>query len=403
MKTPSFLVKTGVVLAFSIAAFIEPRPTAAQMVSGSKMPGFAEAFGVKLDQRSYPYTATLIESSVPGNILWPGEQPTFTVQVVNNTDAPIRMTAKVDLVAYGTKGHPGDIWKPDVAKFGDAGSTPVEIDLAARGFATLKVSPQVPPKLGAYALVADLGEKGRQFITTFVRTFGAKAERVQYPKFCLDVLPLDVLSRLGAQAVRVAVEYVPIAPREQAEKQNAQIRPRLSALPPNDPQRKAMEEQLAANDRLIKDYTGRIEKLDEQLKSLQEKNVAVLLMVVAGPASQPLGRPRPHLDDEGILQETKSDMAWLPENDADFQRWVAETATKYGWPRGPVNAFSLWNEPWEGISISGWGADMLRYRELYTRMYQGIDQARRRRRGRSGRRMRFLLQRAGQALPRRQR
>lgn len=351
-------------------------PAAAQMVSGSRMPGFAEAFGVQLDRRTYPYTATLIESSAPGNILWLGEQPKFTIQLVNNTDSPMRMKAKMDLIRYGTRGHPGDIWKPDVVKLADVGSTPVDIDLPAKAFATLNVSPQVPLTLGAYALVADLGENGRQFVTTFVRTFAAKTERTQYPKFCLDLLPLDVLSRLGVQAVRVGVEYVPIGPREQAEKENVELRRKLDSLPRNDPQSKALQEQIAGNDRLVKDYTVQIQQLDKQLKALQEKNIAVLLMVGAGPASQPLGRPRPHLDDEGVMLNTKSDMAWLPENDADFQRWVAETATKYGWPRGPVNAFSLWNEPWEGISISGWGADMLRYRELYTRMYQGIDQAR---------------------------
>ena len=36
----------------------------------------------------------------------------------------------------------------------------------------------------------------------------------------------------------------------------------------------------------------------------------------------------------------------------------------------------LWNEPWEGLSISGWGADIPRYRDLYTRMAQGVVQAR---------------------------
>ena len=47
-----------------------------------------------------------------------------------------------------------------------------------------------------------------------------------------------------------------------------------------------------------------------------------------------------------------------------------------GWPKGPVNAVELWNEPWEGITISGWGADMLRYREIYTAMAQGVEEAR---------------------------
>jgi len=37
----------------------------------------------------------------------------------------------------------------------------------------------------------------------------------------------------------------------------------------------------------------------------------------------------------------------------------------------------LWNEPWEGISISGWGADIPRFRELYEQMALGIEDARR--------------------------
>jgi hypothetical protein len=179
-----------------------------QMVTGTKMPGFAETFGVQLDQRTYPYTPAVIESSAPGNILWPDEQPTFTIQLVNNTSDAIKTAAKFDLIEYGTRGHPGDVWKPDVVKFADVGSVPIEVDLPAKGFSVFKVSPRVPSKLGAYALVADLGNKGRQFVTSFVRTFSAQPERIQYPKFCLDILPLDVLSRLGVQAVRYGVEYV---------------------------------------------------------------------------------------------------------------------------------------------------------------------------------------------------
>ena len=49
----------------------------------------------------------------------------------------------------------------------------------------------------------------------------------------------------------------------------------------------------------------------------------------------------------------------MPANDPDFQAWAQmQPPNKYGWPNGPVNAMELWNEPWEGISISGWGADM---------------------------------------------
>jgi len=71
-------------------------------------------------------------------------------------------------------------------------------------------------------------------------------------------------------------------------------------------------------------------------------------------------------------------MAWLPSADEDFQKWCRIYAGTFGWPRGPVNAMELWNEPWEGLSISGWGADIPRYRDLYTRMAEGIEEARKR-------------------------
>ena len=40
---------------------------AAQMVTAEGIDGFAETFGVVLDQRSYPYRVQLIESNIPGH------------------------------------------------------------------------------------------------------------------------------------------------------------------------------------------------------------------------------------------------------------------------------------------------------------------------------------------------
>jgi Ca2+-binding RTX toxin-like protein len=55
---------------------------------------------------------------------------------------------------------------------------------------------------------------------------------------------------------------------------------------------------------------------------------------------------------------------------------VKNVCTQNGWPKGCVTGVHLWNEPWEGISISGWQADMLRYREIYTAMANGVLDAR---------------------------
>ncbi len=70
------------------------------------------------------------------------------------------------------------------------------------------------------------------------------------------------------------------------------------------------------------------------------------------------------------------DRAWLPEQDGEFRQWVADISAKYGWPKGPITAVSLWNEPWEAGSISGWGADMPRYRTLFEAMAKGVEDAR---------------------------
>ena len=92
---------------------------------------------------------------------------------------------------------------------------------------------------------------------------------------------------------------------------------------------------------------------------------------------QPLGRGRPWLKPDGTcIEGIKEDLAWLPSFDPEFKRYVKEIASKYGWPKGPINAVELWNEPWEGVSISGWAADIPRFREIYTVMAEAVIEAR---------------------------
>ncbi|MCS3284031.1 hypothetical protein NXV73_18535 [Bacteroides salyersiae] len=73
-----------------------------------------------------------------------------------------------------------------------------------------------------------------------------------------------------------------------------------------------------------------------------------------------------------MFLRSKQDYAWLPDLDKDFTAFVKTICMKHGWPDGPVTAVSLWNEPWEGTSISGWQADMLRYREIYKAMAEAV-------------------------------
>ena len=325
-------------LTMALCAFITS-PARAQMVTGAGMPGYAQAFRLPARPPT-AYEAHVTICSAPGNVLWPGEQPKLTVQIINKGGTPLTAAGKLEVIGYGTQGQPGDVWTPHVFKIADAGSVPLKVSVAANGFQNVTVRPRIPARFGGYAFVVDLGPSGRQFLTSVVRTFKATQGRVQYPKFCLDSLPVDVLKRLDVHAIRYGEGYKPTTD---------------------------------------KDFPDWYAREGQKLKAYNDANIAVLFMVGGGDffhPNQPLGRPRPWLNDQGVMQDTKFDLAWLPSYDADFQQWCHQFARDYGWPKGPVNAFSLWNEPWEGISISGWGADMLRYRTLYTHMFQGVSEAR---------------------------
>ena len=311
----------------------------AQMVTGNSMKDFDKTFGV--DSKRVPDVRALLAQTIPpGNVLIPEEQPKFEIQLQNSLDKPLEIDGKIEAIGYGTRGIPGDIWKPETYGLGVVDSVPVKVTIEAKGVANISVSPEIPARFGGYALVADFGPHGRQFITSFVRTFAPTMEKIQYPAQSLDDLPLPLLKRLGIQAIRTGVGYKATT----------------------DP-----------------DYEEWYAKEGKRLMELHDANVTVLFMAGAGAwfhPNQPLGRPRPWLDENGVMLDTKTDIAWLPSSDADFQKFCRRFAADYGWPKGPITAFSLWNEPWEGISISGWGADMLRYREIYRHMIKGVQEAR---------------------------
>ena len=333
--SPVFRARVRTLLSLFLVAGLTCSASA-QMVSGEKMKDFAKVFGETTNRN---FEVNFLSCSAPSNILWPGEQAHFQFQIVSSNGEPLRGTGRVRLVTYATKGIENDIWTPQVVGGQTLASLPIQVDVKAGGFQNISVSPMVPAKLGAYALMVDF-DGASQFLTPFVRTFRADARRVQYPKFCLDALPLPVLQRLGVKAIRYGVSYKPTTDA---------------------------------------DFNSWYAEQGAYLNSLKGANIAVLFMVGGGAfndPNQPLGRPRPWLDEKGVMQDTKFDLAWLPSYDRDFQEYTRRFATDFGWPRGPINAFSLWNEPWEGISISGWGADMLRYRDMYRHMARGVLEAR---------------------------
>jgi hypothetical protein len=321
----------------SLLLIISYLPSDAQMTAPEQWTNYQEVFGVTTGLRHYGFNVSLIKASTTTNVLWPGEQPAYTMQIVNNLAGPLQVKGKIDIIRYGTKGKPNDVWTPEMVKLADISSTPITLNIGTDGYADVDIKPRIPATFGGYALVLDLGQYGRRFICSVVRTFEANPQRLQFPKQSLDDMGADFLQRVGVQAIRMGVDYTPTTD---------------------------------------KNYAAKMATLDAKLKLYKEKNITVLLMFGAGTAEQPLGMPRSLLDSNSVMRKTKQDYVWMPSADADFNKFVNRLCTDYGWPKGPVTAVSLWNEPWEGSSIAGWQSDILRYREIYTVMADAVLDAR---------------------------
>jgi hypothetical protein len=309
----------------------------AQMVTGEHMEDFGKVFSLEGAQPR-DWAAYEVACSVPANVLWPGEEATFTFRVENKGDEPIQRPAQIHVVHYGTRGRPGDVWKPQVFKIADLETVGVDVNAPTKGAGVIRVTPGIPETFGAYGLVLDLGDRGKAFIATCVRVPGADPGRVQFPTYALDLpwpheMSIEVFrlfKRLGVKGARTEGGYGTI--------QNAHV-----------------------------DWA-------------MENDLTLMLTVGCGNTPQehqPLGRGRPWLnEDDSMKQGVKEDLAWLPSFDDEFERYLKGVLVQYGWPKGPINAVELWNEPWEGVSISGWGADCPRFREIYLHMAQAVLDAR---------------------------
>ena len=318
-------------LVTAILVAISTSPARAQMVTGSGMEDFGKTFGISAKDWSVQQTGC----SLGANVLWPGDEAGFSFYL--KPGQPFKGSLKVDVIQYGTKGKPGDWWKPVVFKISDTSSSTIAVDLPAEGgFVTVR--PRIGDAFGGYALVFDLGERGRAFGATCVRVPAPEPGRVWLPTYAMDLgwphelspVVFNVFKRLGVKGARTEGGYNTI--------------------------RDAHVDWAMAND------------------------LTLLLTVGCGntPREQmPLGRGRPWLSESGEMTEgAKEDLAWVPSFDPEFKRYLKNVLIQHGWPKGPVNAVELWNEPWEGVSISGWGADCLRYRELYKVMAEAVLEAR---------------------------
>jgi len=345
-----FRMSIGCALWVGLFALLLTRPAGAVVTQGTYWAGFRDTFGLPDGKTTppLPYSVVQIASGATGNVYYPGDTLSFTYQFVNKTKAPISATGHVDMIEYATSTDPSDAFYVAYRKVADLGSTPISVQLDAGGYQDVTVTPPTPDHFGAYVLIVDLNGIGRQFGSAFIRTVPATPGKVQFPAFALDINPWNAndpalaqfFKRIGVKATRTEWSYLPTTDPNFAKYWAAQ-----------------------AN-------TAQI---------MADNDISLMITSEAGPGNtQPLGQTRRWLDDKDTMVNSpeQGDMSWLPQYDDDYQKWVTQVAGTFGWPKGPVNAIELWNEPWEGISISGWGADIPRYRAIYTRMAQGIEAAR---------------------------
>lgn len=323
-----------IALLVALLLVVVPAMSDAQMRTGAGMKDYRSA--LRLNEAASPFSVALLDTGKPGSIFHPGDVPELKFQIQNRTDAPIKRTGKLELLAYGTRGIPGDIWQPEVFAIGEVGATDIEIDLAPKGYQNVTMKLALPEKFGGYMAILDLGDAGRQQVAAMVRGMKPDVPRTQFPMQALDAIDPPILERMGIRAVRHGVPFS------------------------------------APNGRIDE---ARMQKLAREMDEFHKHGVTVVAQFGAGDHPQPLGAPRPWLDDKGVAKGRMSDHTWLPSVDPVFGEFVERIVREHGWPKGPVTGVILFNEPWEGTSISGWQADMLRYREIFVTMAEATHRA----------------------------
>ena len=303
----------------------------AQMTTGADMEDFASSFRITAKD----WRVQEVACSLGANVLWPGEKVTFTFFV--KPGQPFKGAVKAEVIHYGTKGKPGDWWKPIVFAIESTSTCQVDVTLPAEG-GMVELTPTIGETFGGYAVILDLGDRGRAFGCACVRVPRAEPGRERLPTYAMDLgwphemspQVFNAFKRLGVKGARTEGGYNTIA--------------------------------------------------DAHVDWAMENDLTLMLTVGCGNTpgqEQPLGRGRPWLKPDGTcIEGIKEDLAWLPSFDPEFKRYLKKVVSEYGWPKGPINAVELWNEPWEGVSISGWGADIPRFRELYRVMADAVLEAR---------------------------
>ena len=312
---------------------------------------FAKAWGMDAKQvnnafgRNAVISAQTISSSIPASILWPGDNVKFEVQITNLTDQPVKLEGKVIVLHYELYTYPEDMFKVGPRVMGEVDSSAIKIELDAKGWRNVTVEPKIPNTFGGYAMLLEIPGEPRIFLGTCVRSVKPDITPGLH-RLTMDNDYIPMLERLGASCNRIH------APSMSSDGSDEAYEPLY---------------QRAANK--LRDFHKAKQLLSIEFGTDAQSGSALPMGHARGfPVKMIDGKPN-------ITHYWVGDMVWLPKFDQTFKKNVKRFLKEFGAPNGPVMAIKLFNEPWNGASMSGWGADDLRYRELFTLMVEARDES----------------------------
>ena len=302
------------------------------------VPGFSisQVTGFMPGQQAATWRVEEISSSEPANVFYRGQPCRMTFQFTNQTNKALAVRAMLEVVHYKFLQPRSHEFRVVAHNLGIVGCVPMNVSLAPHGFENITVAAPLPETFGGYRLVAVFPGFGQRMAADVVRVRRPDWVSTEFPVQTLDVTSPAFLQRIGVHAVRMFVSYHPTT--------------------------SSGFNQWMAHEGIV-------------LRTFWKHHITIMLGADTG-GPQPLGQWRHRLNSKNQMVGGYNGTTWLPSSDPDFTRFVRLLTVKYGYPHGPITAWCLYNEPWQGGGISGWLGDIPRYRQAYRAMAAGVLQAR---------------------------
>ena len=309
--------------------------------------------------------AVLIKTSAPANVLHPGEQPTLTIQLSNLSDKEISGEAVLRLVRYELFTIPGeDMFHIAPRKLAAAGDTPIQVKIPAKGWQNVELKPTVPDTFGGYGLTLVMPGKATLFFGGLVRSLVPDVPKdPRFRRLAIDLEDAETMVRLGAAPNRVGVSPISFDGEDASYEGEYQRVSKILA----DLHAHKLPATIEFGHGVPGE--GKIHAIGRARHHLAQKTKAGEL--------RPYGSLEPE-ESDGKAYETNNyfDIVWMPSYDPVAKKNIKRLLKEFAWPKGPIIAVDLWNEPWNGASISGWMSDDLRYREIFTVMAEAVEEVR---------------------------